>query len=346
MRPVYPEERNTWDDLVSRNGDGGNMLQGACWAAFKEKWGWKAERFIDDPTATAVLVLTRNIPIMGRIAYIPKGPGCALPGELGRMVRELMPLLPHCVAVQVEPEWDATDVMRKALEREGFIKSAVDVQLTHATMVVELSGSMEDIRARYRPKGRYNLGVAKRHGVHVAVTATPTQQELDALDELVDITNDRAQYTVRRAGYLQSSWQEFLAASKGFLALAYFNDEPVAGAFVTILGNKAWYKDGGSSRNHREVMAPYLLHDTIIEQLLTMGITSYDLGSVPPPDEVNEHHALYGLYRFKKAFGARHDTYVGTWDFPVKRQRYLLWRQFIQKLVSRLYVSIRHMSWY
>ncbi len=346
MRRATGEEISTWDDLVAHNGDEGNMLQGASWASFKTQWGWKAEHFVDESSGTAVQVLLRRAPLAGEVAYIPKGPGCTSLSDLGKIVRGLVPLLPGCTVIQVEPEWEASEEMISFLERDGFVKSAYDIQLTHSTMVVELAGTMEEIRARYRPKGRYNLGVAKRHGVHVALIASPTPDELDVLDKLVDLTNDRAQYTVRPAGYLQSSWKEYLNAREGFLALAYFNEEPVAGAFVTVLGKKAWYKDGGSSRDHREVMAPYMLHDCILEHLLGRGIRSYDLGSVPPPDEVTNTHPLYGLYRFKKAFGARHDNYVGTWDYPVQHFKYVLWRRVVQKIASRYSVSRKHMAWY
>ncbi len=346
MRPASEEELRKWDDLITQNGDGGNMLQSGPWAIFKQQWGWMERKFVDEKTATAVQVLLRKVPFAGTVAYIPKGPGCTSPSELGRIVHELVPLLPRSIVVQVEPEWNTSEGMKEALMAAGFIKSAFDVQLTHSTMVVELAGTMDDIRSRYRPKGRYNLGVARRHGVRIVLTDTPTSGEMDALDELVDITNDRAQYTVRPRGYLESSWKAFVAAGEGVLALAYYEEEPVAGAFVSVLGRKAWYKDGGSSRNHREVMAPYLLHDSIMEHLLQHGVASYDLGSVPTPDEVHEKHPLYGLYRFKKAFGARHDTYVGTWDFPVDGMRYALWRRACQKILSRLSVSLQHRSWY
>ena len=87
---------------------------------------------------------------------------------------------------------------------------------------------------------------------------------------------------------------------RGHLYFATYDDQVVAGAFITRYGPNAWYKDGGSTRDQPHVMASRLLQWRIIRDLAADGVERYDLGHVPPPDEPDAPG--HGILVFKSAF--------------------------------------------
>src|SRR5438105_9692819 len=124
-------------------------------------------------------------------------------------------------------------------------------------------------------------------------------------------TQSRAAFTLRPKRYFAGYWRLHEAAGQGQLFFATWNGALLAGLFATFLGAKAWYKDGGSVKEHSDVMAPHLLQWGAMRWLRNRGVASYDLVAVPPPEQLNEQHPLYGLYRFKSGFSDAITEFVG-----------------------------------
>lgn len=342
MRPATREEVATWDDLVVKNPDGGNFLQSSGWAAVKARQGWKPHFMIDEASSAAVLFLEKKVPGLGALWYAPKGPGAATLGSALLAVDRKDPAFRGCFRIEIEPEVPVPgDGM---IERSGWVRRQ-PIQLTYSSMVLDLARPMEDIRAAYKPKTRYNVGVARRHGVRVDLRPAGGDT-WDALGRLVMATLERRRYAARTLADFVASWHIFSSARQGLTFIASYEGEPVAGAFVVVQGSKAWYKDGGSSTEFRDVMAPALLHDAIIEHLRAAGLRSYDFGSVPPPGRISPQHPLYGLYRFKSGFGADHREYVGTLALPVRPAASALWAAGLERAALAATARLRGSSYY
>jgi len=118
--------------------------------------------------------------------------------------------------------------------------------------------------------------------------------------------------------------------------------EVLAGVFATYLGRKAWYKDGGSTKEHAAVMAPHLLQWEVMRWLRARGVDAYDLVAVPPAAELKPSHPLYGLYRFKSGFSERITEYVGTWDLPIRQRRYAAWNSIAERAAHQWAYRVRH----
>ena len=132
----------------------------------------------------------------------------------------------------------------------------------------------------------------------------------------------------------------------GQLFFARWQGQVLAGVFATFLGRKGWYKDGGSLKEHADVMAPHLLQWEVMRWLRTRGVRSYDLVAVPAHDQLREDHPLWGLYRFKSGFSERISEFVGTWDLPVSRIRYGAWSQVAERAYHQWAYRVRHDLFY
>ena len=130
------------------------------------------------------------------------------------------------------------------------------------------------------------------------------------------------------------------------LFFAYEHDVPVVGVLVIVLGNKAVYKDGGSTPGREAKGAAYLLQWHIMNELAKNGVRKYDLWGTPPSDRVADPtHPFYGIGGFKTAFSKEIIDYVGSLDVVVGERRYMVWKRFVFPIVYRVYRYLGLMFW-
>jgi len=341
MRPANRAEIDRWDDLVLANPDGGSMLQARAWGEFKRDWGWRPAYLVsDDPAApVAALFLRRHVPGLGWLWYAPKGPGVTAAHQLARVLAS-RDAFDGAFCVQVEPELADTSANRLALSSLG-LRKAEDVQISRATAVVDLAPDEEALLASFRPKTRYNIRLAARHGVRVDPIPCGTAG-VATMYALMAAAFERAGFPLRPLAYYSAYWRLFEASGQGQLFVARLGDEVLAGAYVVRLGDRAWYKDGGSVTHRHEVMAPHLVQWEAMRWLRAEGARSYDLFAVPTQEQLaTGNHPLGGLWQFKAGFTADVREFVGTWDLVLDERRYRLWRRAGEPLARRLRWRLR-----
>ena len=341
MRPATAAEIRDWDELVLANPDCGHVLQSRAWGEFKREWGWEPHYRIAEVggAALALLLLRRRIAGLGAIWYAPRGPGVATAAQMESVATDLRDL-PRGFVVKVDPELPA-DSDTAAWASAGLVKSPVEVQNSMATILVDLHPQEDAIIASFKPKCRYNIRLAARRGVRVERVAI-TESTIDAMYRLMGATQRRAGFMLRPREYFARYWRLQNAAGQGELFFALLDDEVLAGCFVTRFGAKAWYKDGGSSRRHHELMAPHLLQWEVMRWLRARGVAVYDLVAVPRPADMSPGHPFYGLYRFKSGFNEHVTEFVGTWDIPLRENRYRLWNAAGERVTRQWTYRVHH----
>lgn len=128
---------------------------------------------------------------------------------------------------------------------------------------------------------------------------------------------------------------------------AKYEGKVLAGAYVTFVGKKALYKDGGSIRENQEVQAPYALQFEIMRWLREKGIEEYDLHGVPPKSQIdNPDHPLAGLARFKTGFNQEITEYIGTFDLVMNQSAYRVWRRIGERLAMTYEIRTKKRLFY
>lgn len=327
MRPATPEEVSQWDRLVAANPDGGNVLQSKAFAETKALHGWEPLYFMLGEVA--VLVLSREVPLLGELWYVCKGPGVTVKEGLEAFAKRLP--YPPPFMVKVEPEIPASKVRMAELNKFGYEKVR-DIQYNVSTVVVSLKPEEDDIIGAFKQKTRYNVRLAAKKGVTVEAVVT-NEAGIDQMYALMQATVVRAGVYLRDRQYFADFWKLHAASGNGQMFFAKYEGQVLAGAFITHLGEKALYKDGGSVREHTDVQAPYMLQWEIMRWLKAKGVTEYDLHGVPPADQVeNPDHPLAGLARFKLGFNQEVTEFIGTYDLPVSKNKYKLWTRIGERL--------------
>ena len=341
MRFATPDEISDWDAAILNNPDDGNVLQGFIFSDLKRASGWRVRHIVCD--TVAMTVMEKTIPLLGRVWYIPKGPGVATIDQLSVVLDELVPFAraQGVFTVKIEPElFLGTDVSRLP------VAPTKPVQYNSSTVVVDLRNDLETVLKNLPQKGRHAIRRAERDGVTVELVDS-TPENCDKMYQLFAETAHGAGFAIRPREYYHQFYTRYSQAGQGQLFFAYFNGTLVAGAYALIYGTKSTYKDGASIREKITYGASHYLQWRVIEWAKNQGSIAHDLCGTPSAADINDpNHPFYGLGRFKTSFSKTVTDYVGALEVPVVTWKSQLWMKFVEKVVRRLWFKYHHESYY
>lgn len=371
-----------WDDLILANPDGGDVWRSRDYAEQKrlghytpryivatgleldnEKVGGKVGDGDDaawlpgaNPWAVAFTVHEKSVPFVGKLWYLPKGPGYETLAEviwathiLARFAKDNGAFM-----LKIEPRLSfETPEERDELTSGGFV-SSLPIIPNASTVIVDIApsegavtdGTIEDeLLKRLGQKARYAINRARRDGVTVEQVAA-TDVNCALMFSLLAGTADGA-FGIRSREYYATFWKRFSSSGHGQLFFAYFEGQLVAGAFAMIFGNRSTYKDGASLRKKTGYGASHLMQFEVMVWARSRGSISHDLCGSPPAAEVaNTEHPFYGIGLFKTSFSPTVTDYIGVWDYPLNRLKYRFWVSFAERAARRLSLIVRKDPYY
>jgi len=305
-----------------------HILQTQTWGKLKSRFGW------DWANVNGTLLLFRRLPLGLRAAYAPRGPRFPLTAET------LAALEAACRArgaffLKLEPDMPDTPETAQALAMHGFRPAKQTIQ-PRRSIILDITGSEDEVLARMKQKTRYNIRLAGKK--EVKIRATNKEKNLVDFNALMHITGARDGFGVHAASYYQAAYELFQPHGQCELFIAEYQGQPLAGVMAFTLGRRAWYFYGASANEERQRMAPYLAQWAAIQWARARGATEYDLWGVPDEEEATleaefetRHDGLWGVYRFKRGWGGQVVRAAGAWDKvfnPALYQAYLLYLRF------------------
>jgi lipid II:glycine glycyltransferase (peptidoglycan interpeptide bridge formation enzyme) len=338
------------DDLVVSR----LIQQTPYWSRIKKNLGWVPVAYdleADGSPVGDLLVLMKDLGSGQSMAYAPYGPE-GLPDDerrgeyLASLSAELAPHLgPGCMLVRWDLPWESPYArdperydeqgnwlgppesrlrelrMNWGVQKVGLRKAPGDL-LPPDTILLDLEPTEDAILERMKPKTRYNIRLACRRGVRVR---KGTIRDLGLWDALYRETVKRNSITPHGRHFFAPLLHEDQASrEEARLLIAEKDGVPLAAMFMAVSSDQASYLYGASSGEHRDLMAPYALQWTAIQEAKKIGCRSYDLfGVAPGPDP---GHPMYGLYQFKRGFGGTMLHRQGVWDYPYDLSAYSQFR--------------------
>ena len=338
--------RSEWNGWVEGLPGGQHYLQSHEWGEFKRGYGWRPVRLTLEQEGRVVGVgqfLVYDTPLVpGSLMYCPKGP--CLPWEDEEAVRAFFRGAVAAAkrhgahTLKIEPEVrEEQERVKGSLAGLGFGRFRWD--LNFKTMaLVDLSRPEEEILAGMKGKTRYNTRLAEKKGVRVAEDNSPEARE--HFWRMFEGTSERNGFWHRPRAYHLAGWRAMEDVGRAHLFFATHEGDRLAGILVYTFGRKYWYILGASTNEKRNLMPPYLLQWEVMRWAKSQGLECYDMMAVPSPNEVDENHPLYGVYRFKVGFGGGIADYIGCFDLPIRSVRAKLWNS-IEPWYYRLYRKLK-----
>jgi len=207
------------------------------------------------------------------------------------------------------------------------------------TLILDLTQSIEQLLTNMHPKTRYNIKVAERHDVIIV-----EEKNFAAVWPLFLQTSKRDKFGIHSKNYYQKMLETIPWIK---LWTAIYKNQIIAAAIVGNCGDTVTYIHGASDYDFRQLMAPYLLHWTLIQSVKNQNYKYYDFYGIAPttnpvpskaegnkpqtlsrakPRETNHKHPWSGITRFKMGFGGQVINYPGTFDFIYQNGSYQLYK--------------------
>lgn len=338
------DEITSWNSHILSNPDGGNVFQGKEFAEQKQLSGWIPRYvFINE---LAITVLEKSIFGLGKVWYLPKGPGVTSVRQLAEILPQLKGMADSLgvFVIKIEPELLQDKQTVTDLLKLGLLK-VTPIQPNFSTVTLDLTASLDDILANLNQKGRHAIKRAQRDGVTVKQVEA-SDENCQKMYRLLAATAEGS-FRIRNYGYYRTFWQRYESADEGQLFFAYVDNKIIAGAYGLIFGEKSTYKDGASVKERTVYGASHLLQWQLICWAKLKGASKHDFCGSPPSEHIKDAtHPHYGIGRFKTSFNKQVTDYVGVYDLPVRRSAYKLWRKLGERIVVKLHNMRFHENWY
>lgn len=332
MKILEEKDISRYTEFLEKN-ERCNFQQSIEWGKVKESW--KNEIVLaEDKNGNiigSISVLIRKIPIFGNLMYSSRGPVCDIHDEkvlkqLTDGVKELTKKY-NAFVLKIEPDIVSSDEeFRNIVSKLGYnIKDdakdfSEEIQPRYVFRLDIKNKTEDEIFEGFHSKTRYNVRLAQKKGVTVK---EGTKEDLKDFHKIMVETGSRDGFIIRPLEYFEKMY-DALAPEHMKVLMAYYEGKPVSGVIPIMYGNKTWYLYGASSNEYRNVMPNYLLQWEMIKLAISRKDDIFDLRGVS--GVVDETHPQYGLYRFKKGFGAEFTEFLGEIYIPFKPLTYKLYK--------------------
>lgn len=307
----------------------GQILQSDEWGGVKAAFGWEPIKLRLDNGSSAML-LKRKLPLIKKsFFYVPRGPvvDFDIPSEVEKFVKAAgEEAKKHgALFLRMDPEvLESDENALRIIMSKGFVKAKKEVQ-PRSTFILDLSPDLQDIKAGFESKFRYNIHVAEKHGITVRQGAD--ESSIDDFYRIYKETCSRQNFIIHPVSYYKKIRSLIMEKGMGRVFTAYHGQVPVASVIIFNYGKRIWYMYGASLSSHRNIMPNNLLHWEVIKWAKEQGFEEYDLWGIP--SNPKEGHPLWGVYRFKKGFNAKLYKFIGSYDLPFNRILYRLFDKAI-----------------
>jgi hypothetical protein len=200
------------------------------------------------------------------------------------------------------------------------------------SQILDLTKSEDELLNNMKSKTRYNIGLARKKGV--VIKEETNQEGFEIFAKLYFETCKRQKYHGHNINYHRTIF-ETLKDRITHIFIAFFEGSPLAAYEIFTFNDVMYYPYGGSSLEHRNLMAPNLLMWEVIRYGKKIGCKTFDMwGSLPPgyPDS----NPWSGFTRFKEGYGAEFVKFVGSFDLVINPTVYYLYNlaeKFRRKLL-------------
>ncbi|MBI2053124.1 MAG: peptidoglycan bridge formation glycyltransferase FemA/FemB family protein [Candidatus Sungbacteria bacterium] len=286
-----------------------SFLQSPEWEGFERSLGRDTWRIAD------TLVIKRDLPLGLNYLYCPRPDFGIRNQELGIRVLDGI----KKIAAQERSIFLKIDPLISLPPTTYHLQPSLSIQ-PRETLILDIAGRPESgMLAAMHEKTRYNIRLAERKGVTVKNFQFSIfnfqSEQFEVFWKLIQETAARDGFRTHPREYYKKLLGTRSEMFSNELFIAEYQGKALAAALINFYGNTATYLHGASSGQHREVMAPHLLHWRIIQEALRRGYGHYDWWGI-------DERRWSGVTRFKRGFGGRQVAHPPSVNIAYRRVWY------------------------
>jgi len=316
IRLITDQEKSQFNKLAT------HPLQSWEWGEFRQSQGYKVARLGVTEKGKLKEVFQISFhpipPISLTVGYLPKSP---LPSkEVLEKLKEIGKK-EKTIFIKIEPHTQKSEIRNPKFETLGLIPGKP--LFTKYTSVIDLTRSEEEIFNSFKPKTRYNIHLAEKHGVIVK-----EDNSAEAFEEYLDLlfeTTKRQGFFAHNREFHRKQWQILHPAGISHLLTATYEGKMLAAFLLFVFNKVLYYPYGASTREHKELMAPTLLMWEAIKFGKNRGCKTFDLWGDIEPNPPSDH-PYFGFHRFKEGFSPKLVEFLGSYDLVINPTLYQIYK--------------------
>lgn len=298
-----------------------SFLQTTEWLDFQKSLDRKVWRF--DNGVIRANIIRHDLPFGKNYLYIPHGPEIAFEEIKSGVSNEIKNFVNYVkkigkeektIFIKIEPLRDTVP--------ELFYQAGIKIKRTgksvqpNKTVVLNLHLEENELLSRMHHKTRYNINLASKKDFELVES-----DDIKSFWKLLKKTAKADNFSTHSLEYYKQLLEFFKNSDKlkTKLFLVEHDGRPVAGAIVMLYGDTAYYLHGASDRDYRSLMAPYFMHWEIIKKVKSVGYKYYDFWGI-------DARKWPGVTRFKLGWGGDTVEYPGSFDLPISKFWYLIYK--------------------
>lgn len=233
----------------------------------------------------------------------------------------------HVTFIRVEP---TTVDFCAYLEPQKWQKVTYQSLNPEHTSIINLGQDKEAIIANMAQPVRNVYRNYHKKGFHVKKSQNP--EDIEIFLELIHQVATRTGMRPHSDDYFRTQATALLPGNHASLWIAKLDNQPLAASLMYDSQDTRYYAHAATSSlpEHRKLNAGTALLAEAVIDAKNQGLSSFDLYGIAPNSR-SEHQAWVGFTKFKRSFGGTNTAYCGTWELPLNKPAYYLYRAY-QKL--------------
>lgn len=318
---------NNWSSTPStawqkqQNKLNAHILQTAAWGAFQEAKGRKVLYAHGETWSWLAIVESGRF---GTRLFCPAGPTASTKTGLQTALDTLVACAKanHVTYIRVEPQ---SPYSTAELPQIGLKPAHRNIH-PRFTQVKDLTRSEDELLAEMSATNRNLYRTAGKKGLSFRQSTNPS--EVTIFVDMMREVAGRNQITIHHDEYYQTMVATLMPLGALQLYIAEHENQPVAASIVLDSTHTRYYAHAASRAAARKLHpgTPLLTH--MIFDAKKRGLKAFDFFGIAPPDQPN--HPWRGFTQFKQSFGGQPVDMHGTWELPVKKFSYALYRAAAQ----------------
>ncbi len=282
-----PEALRAWDLLVDRT-PGTDVTQLSIWAGLRARVGFSPLYLLAYRGAELIggaQILTRRMPVLGTVGYLPYGPlvapDVAAADDVRRALVNALAVLGRrrLQILFVQPSEGDHDTSGELL-RHGFRPSSAGIA-PGGSIRIDLTADLAEIRSRFGKRLKSWTNRWESRGVTVRAG---DERDVALLAELMAASAQHQGYTPLPLDYMTALYRELAATGHAVLFVGEVNGVPVAADLMTGCGDMVRGRLSGFDRSGEamRLSVPAAIRWEMIKWAKAQGYRWFDFGGLRP----------------------------------------------------------------
>lgn len=308
-----------------------HILQSEAWEECLQKDGEQTHRWAGG--GWSALAVQKKTPV-GSYLFLPYGPAILDAEHRTQCLQDALQTLSErarslgCLFVRCEP----TFAVNAAQMRSQGLVEAKEIDPKH-TWVLDLAGQPEAelLAGMEKNKPRSWRNMASK-GMSVRTTQDPAA--VTELTRLLAAVGEQDHFTPQAEAHLRHQLEAGFATlylvdlAEAAEASGGIGSQVIAAALVYDYDGVRYYAHAAADYEHRKLRAGTVLLVQMILDAARAGQQTFDFWGITT--STDPQHPWAGFTQYKKSFGGRQVNYAGTWDLPLNKHKYQIYKTLRQ----------------